>query len=93
MHTGIYVMGRKIKRGQSAPITKAQFAKAFGRQLYIALQERAVELRELYQQNLVDQNLTGPIQTFWNDVIEVHDKTAKLSNHITMSLMNRVNPN
>jgi len=90
MHTGIYVMGRKIKRGQPAPKTKAQFAKAFGRQLYRALQERAIELRELDRQNLVDQSLTGPIQTFWNDVIEVHDKTARLDIHITTSLMTKV---
>ncbi len=90
MHTVIYVMGRKIKRGQPAPKTKAQFAKAFGRQLYRALQERAIELRELDRQNLVDKSLTGPIQNFWNDVLEVHDKTARLGIRITKSLMSKV---
>jgi hypothetical protein len=90
MYTGIYVRGLLIKRGQPAPKTKAQFAKAFGRQLYKALQVRAIELRELDQQNLVDPSLTGPIQNFWNDVLEVHDKTARLDIHITTSLMAKV---
>jgi hypothetical protein len=91
MHTGIYVMGRKIKRGQPAPKTKAQFAKALGWQLYKALQERAIELRELDQKNIVDPSLTGPIQAFWNEILEVHDKTEKLGIYISTSLMNRVN--
>lgn len=90
MYTGIYVRGLLIKRGQPAPKTKAQFAKAFGRQLYRALQERAIELRELDRQNLVDQSLTGLIQNFWNYVLEVHDKAAKLDIRITKSLMTKV---
>lgn len=91
MYTGIYVRGLLIKRGQPAPKTKAQFAKAFGWQLYKALQERAIELRELDQKNIVDPNLTGPIQAFWNEILEVHDETEKLGIYISTSLMNRVN--
>ena len=91
MYTRIYINGREINKNQPAPTTKAQFAKAFGWQLYKALQERAIELRELDQKKIVDPSLTGPIQDFWNEILEVHDKTEKLGIHITTSLMNRVN--
>ncbi len=76
-----------LKRKKSTPPTKAQYAKAFGRQLYDALQKRVTELRQLDQQNFVDQNLTGPIQTFWNEALKVHDTTARLGSRITNSLM------
>lgn len=90
MNPGIYAMGRRVTRKKSDPKTKAQFAKAFGRQLYKALQERAIELRELGRKNLVDQSLASSIQNFWNDILEVYDKNARLDIHITTSLMTKV---
>lgn len=86
-----YRDGKEVPKKRPPSPTKAQYAKAYARQLYDALQIRVTELRQLDQEGLVHKNLTKTIQTFLNDVLEVHDATAQLGSRITTSLMIEVN--